>query len=223
MSDTYALDVRDDTRAGGIIIRSVAALAAFLVILGLVYALNTNHRHMSAILAADCEPSLFHSGLPCTTQQMMITQYNAIVTPAGKQLNADTAAYRANERHNLVAAEAALTAEVATEQALDSNLAAATFTPQNRARALSLITNAASNGTPVPLAATTFTPGITVIANALIKDVSTLAMLTAAQARSSSLAQLRSFNGRVNIATAAAQAELKLLRSALAVRPTAGS
>ena len=220
-SQTYARRGEDDTRAGKVILVFVGVLSSVLVIAGLIYATGASARSKAAALAAGCELSLFKSGIPCITHQMVMSQYQAIVTPASNQLNADTAAYRANEGHNLVAAEAALTAEVTAEQALDNSLAAAAFTPQNRARAITLITNAMSFGNPVPLAAITFTPQMTVIADALVRDIQALAKLTAEQARSSSLRQLRSFNPSVDVATAAAQSELNLLRTAVAVPPTA--
>ncbi len=228
MSETYAAKIhatgsRDQTRTGGVILMVASSVAAVLVIVGLVYAAGASGRHKAALAAVGCEPSLFISGLPCTTRQMLISQYEGIVTPASKQVNADMAAYHANESHNLVAAEAALMAEVATEQTLDNSLAAVTFTPQNRAKADALITNAASNGNnPVPLAAVTFTPQITVIADALIQANQARAKLLAEQARSSSLTRLRSFNHRVQIASAAVQTEMKLLLVAVDSPPQAG-
>jgi hypothetical protein len=218
---TYASGGGERTRAGGVILMVAGFVAAILVIAALIYATGASGRHKAALAAAGCEPSLFISGLPCTTQQMVISQYEAIVPPASKLLNADMAAYRANERRNLVAAEAALTAEVATEQALDNSLAAVAFTPQNRASARALITNAVSTGNPVPSAAVTFTSQTAVIADALVRADQALARLTAEQARSSSLRQLRSFNHRVQVASAAVETEMKLLRNALATPPTA--
>jgi hypothetical protein len=221
VGETYAKDGEERTKAGIVILIVAGFVAAVLVIAGLIYAAGASGRHKAALAAADCEPSLFILGLPCTTQQMVISQYEAIVTPADKQLNADMAAYRANERHSLVAAEAALTAEVAAVQALDNSLAAVTFTPQNRATALALITNATSTGNPIPSAAVIFTPQMTVIADALVQANQALATLIAEQARSSSLRQLRSFNHRVQIAGAAVQTDIKLLRKAVGGPPTA--
>jgi hypothetical protein len=219
--ETYARGGQDETRAAGVILMVTGLVAAFLVIAGLIYAAGASGRHKAALAAADCEPSLFITGLPCTTQQMVLSQYEGIATPASKQLKADMAAYRASERRNLVAAEAALTAEVTMEQALDNSLAAVAFTPQNRATALALITSAVSSGNPVPSAAVTFTPQTTVIVDALVQANQALAKLTAEQARSSSLGQLRSFNHRVQAADAAVQTEMNLLRKALATPPTA--
>ncbi len=221
MSHTYAAPGRDDTAAGRVILMIISPLAAILVIAGLVYAADASGRHQAALTAAGCEPALFISGLPCTTSQMVLSQYEGIVAPAGKLLAADTAAYRANEGRNLVAAEAALTAEAATEQALGNSLAAVTFTPQNRARALALITSAASNGNPVPAAAVTLTPQVTVMADALIRADQALATLTARQARAATLTQMRSYNHRVQAATTTVQNQIKLILKALDAPPQA--
>jgi hypothetical protein len=222
MSQTYVDYAEEQERFGGILLAAIAILAGILVLAGLIYATGTSARHKAAVVAAGCEPSLFISGLPCTTQQMVIAQYQGIVNPAIKQLTADTAAYQASERHKLVAAEGALTAEVATEQALDNSLAAMAFTPANRARALALITSAASNGnTPIPSAAVTFTPQVTGIADALVRDNQALTRLTAEQARSSSLTQLLSFNARVDAADATVQTEMKLVLRAIEMPLTA--
>jgi len=226
MSETYAgsgyaEDGEVQARVGGVLLVGISFLAACLVLAGLIYATGTSGRHNAAVLAADCEPSLFMSGLPCTTQQMVISQYQAIVNPAIKQLTADTTAYQADKSH-LAAAEAALTAEVATEQALDNSLAAMAFTPQNRARALALVTNASATGNQVvPPAAITFTPQATVVADALIRANQALAKLTVEQARSSSLTQLRSFNQKAQAADAAVQSEMKLLREVVTAPLTA--
>jgi hypothetical protein len=222
MSQTYAEAGQDQERAGKIILMVASALSAVLVIAGLSYATGTSARHQAALAAAGCEPSLFISGLPCTTQQMMASQYQAIVTPATKQLNTEMAAYVVSEAHSLVVAEADLSAEVATEQALDNGLAAATFTPQNRATADVLIQNATSNSTPVPLAATLFTPQVTAIADALIHANQARAALTAEQARASSLTKMRSFNHRVQLATAAVRVEMTLMLKAVSTPPQDG-
>jgi hypothetical protein len=221
MSGTYAGGAHETT-AGLVILIISSSLAALLVIAGLIYAAGASQRHQAAMAAAGCEPSLFISGFPCTTEQMMAGQYKAIVTPATQQLNTEMAAYAVNERRNLAAAEAALSAEVATEQAFDNSLATMTFTPQNRAAADALIQSATSNSTPVPSAAAIFTPQVTVLANALIQADRARATLLAKQARSSSLRQLRSFNHRVQVASAAVQAEMKLLLKAVDSPPPGG-
>jgi hypothetical protein len=215
MSAAYVSASQDDTAAGKVIIIAVSCLSAILLIAALIYATGAGARHMGALLAADCEPSLFISGLPCTTQPMVVGRYEGIVTPADKELNADMIAYAATEGDDLVAAEAALTAAVGTEQALDSSLAAVMFTPQNRATALALITSAVSNGNPVPSAAITLTPQMTAIASQLVRANQARAALTAEQARSSSLTKLRSFNHRVQVASAAVKTDMNLLLAAI--------
>jgi hypothetical protein len=223
MSETYARGGQGQMTAGSVILMVTSSLAALLVIAALIYASGTSGRHKAALAAFDCEPSLFMSGLPCTTRQMVISQYEGIVTPASKQLNADMTAYTANENEgdNLAAAEAALTAEVSTERALDSSLAAVTFTPQHRATADTLLTVATSQGNPVPSASILFTPQITVIVDALVRADQARAKLTAEQARSSSLTQLRSFNHQVQVASAAVQTEMNLIHKALDSPPPA--
>jgi hypothetical protein len=222
MSETYAWPGQDQRmeKVGRAILLVAAFLSAFLVIAGLIYATGASKRHTAAIAAAGCEPALFISGLPCTTEQTMASHYQAIVTPATQQLNTEMAAYAASERRDLAAAEAALTSEVTTEQAFDNSLAAMAFTPQNLHTADVLIQNATSNSTPVPLASALLTPQATVVANALIQADEALAKLLAEQARSSSLTQLRSFNHRVKVARAAVQAEMTLILKAIHTPPT---
>jgi hypothetical protein len=216
----YARDSGERTALGGFILAVVSTVAGLLVILGLVYAANTSHRHKVALFNADCEPSQSQSGLPCTTEQAVLSQYQGIVNPAVQQLRLDAADYTASERHNLAAAEQALTAEVSTEQTLSNSLAAVTFTPGHLVTALALIQTATSDGTPVPTASVLFTPQMTVIDSALMQRLQAVATLTGEQARSTSLTQLRSFNVRVDAAVAAVQADLKLMLQAAQVRPT---
>jgi hypothetical protein len=215
MSETYAYERDGLERAGGVMVVAISILAGILVLLGLVYATGTNARHNAAVVAGGCVPSLFFKALPCTTRQMVISQYEAIENPAAKQLNADAAAYTANEQRNLVAAEAALTSAVTTLQTLDNNLAAMAFTPQNRARALSQITGSEMIGGSVPPSAVTFTPQMTVQANALMQANQAFAKLLTQQAQSSSLRQLQSFNSTVDAASATVQTDTNLLHQAV--------
>jgi hypothetical protein len=193
MSETYARGGQEQTTAGRVILMVSSFLAALLVIAGLIYAMGTNERHTAALAAAGCEPNLSPSGLQCTTAQMLAGQYMAIMTPVSQQLNTDVAAYTATERHNLAAAEAALTAEVTSEHTFDTSLAGIAFPP-----------------------------AIAPIAQALVQANRALAKLTAEQADSSSLTQLRSFNHRAHVASAAVQTEMKLIRKALDSPPPAG-
>jgi hypothetical protein len=193
MSEAYARDGQAQTTAGGVILVVSSILAALLVAAGLLYASGTGARHKAALAAASCEPNLSPSGLQCTTAQMLASQYMAIMTPASQQLNTDLAAYTASESRNLAEAEAALTAEVTSEHAFDTSLAAITFPP-----------------------------AIAPIAKALVQANQARAELTAEQARSSSLTQLRSFNRRVQVAGAAVQTEMTLIGKALDSPPQAG-
>ena len=78
-----------------------------------------------------------------------------------------------------------------------------------------------SFGIPVPMASVTFTAPTAGMVDALIRDIQAVAKVTAVQAGSTSLRQMRSFNGRVDAATAAALAEMKVLRQAINAQPTA--
>jgi len=218
MSETY---LEEETAVGGALLVAISILAGILVLAGLFYAVGTGTRHRTALALNDCEPSMSPSGLPCNTQQMVLGQFEGIVTPVGKQLNADMLAYRANERHHLAAAEAALTSEVATEQALNNTLAAIAYTSQNYGNAINLITLAFDAGNPTPSAAILLTPQTTVMADALIRANHALAKLTAEQAKSTTLTQLRSFNDRVDAANAAVVAGINAIHKVLAVPPTA--
>jgi hypothetical protein len=220
MSETYADDYERET-VGGFLVVAISILSGILVLAGLFYATGTSARHKTALAVNNCEPSMSPSGIPCNTQQMVISEYNGIVNPASKLLAANMAAYNVNERHHLAAAEAALTSEVATERALDNSLAAVAYTPQNYANAINLITIAFDSGGSTPGAAILLSPQATVIANAAVRDNQALATLTAQQARSTSLTQLRSFNTRVEADTAAVQAEMKLIGKTLATPITA--
>jgi hypothetical protein len=222
MSETYAEYDEDQTAAvGGVLLVAISILAGILVLLGLVYAAGTSARHKTALAVNNCEPSMSPSGLPCNTQQMVISEFNGIVNPASKLLAADMAAYNVNEGHHLAAAEAALSSEVATEQALDNSLAAIAYTPQNYGNAIALITTAFDTGASTPGAAILLSPQATVIADVALRDNQALATLTAQQARSTSLTQLQSFNARVEADTAAVQAEMKLIGNALVAPITA--
>jgi hypothetical protein len=174
------------TRTGGVILAALAVFSTFLVLWGLYYATGTGERHKVALAAAGCEPNLLSNNVPCVTVQMLDSQYKSIANPVIQQVNADVADYTANEMHNLTAAEAALGAEVTTETGFDTSLA----------------------GFPFP-------PSIAPIAKTLIRDIRTQVKLTAQQARSSSLSQMRSFDGQVGVAGAAVRTELGLVAKAL--------
>jgi hypothetical protein len=220
MSETYADDYEPET-FGGFIVVALSILSGILVLAGLFYATGAHARNQTALAVNNCEPSMSPSGLPCNSQQMVIGEYNGIVNPASKLLAADMAAYKVNEGRHLAAAEAALNSEVATEQALDNRLTAIAYTSQNYANAINLITIAFDTGANTPGAAILLTPQATAIANTAVRDNQALAKLTAQQAQSKTLAQLRSFNTRVAADTTTVQAEMKLIGKTLAAPITA--
>ena len=185
-SETYADGSGRGITTGGVIITAVSCLSALLLLGALLYATGVGQRHTTALAAADCEPNLSPSGQPCTTQPMLAADYAALLASASQQLTTDAVAYEANEGDHLAVAEAALTAEAATERALGRSLA--TF--------------------PFP-------PGIAPLARGLIAANQARAALTAEQARSSSLTRLRSFDHRVQLADAAVQTEMTLVRTAV--------
>ena len=117
---------------------------------------------------------------------MLNSQYKRIANPVIQQVNADVTDYTASEMRNLTAAEAALRAEVTAENGFDTSLARFPFPPS-----------------AAPIAKT------------LIRDIQAQAKLTAHQARSASLSQMRSSNGRAGVAGAAVRTELGLVSKAL--------
>jgi hypothetical protein len=162
--------------------------------MGLIYALGTPARHRAALAQAGCEPSLSPAGVQCTTAQMLTKQFLAIVVPARQQLSADQAAYSGDvRRSNLAKAQTALTAEVVSERTFDTSLAHITFPP-----------------------------AVMTIAKALIRANEARATLTAKQAQSTTIVQVRSFNRRVGVAGVDVEKEVKLIRTALASPSKAG-
>ncbi len=192
MSDTLAGGRQKQAASGGVLLAAISLLAAVLVIAGLFYAAGTGARHKAALAAAGCAPNLSPSGEDCTTVHMLFSRYKAITTPVIQQLNTDAAAYAASERRDLAKAEAALTAEVTVENAFGARLARFPFPP-----------------------------AVAPLAKELIQAIDARAQLTARQARSPSLARLRSFNGRVRVASAVVRTKMKLVRKALGLPPTA--
>jgi hypothetical protein len=194
MSETYARRRQEPTNAGGLMLAAISLLATIAVIAGLVYATGVGARRKALLAAGDCAPvpSLVVTGLDCTTEQQLAGEYTKITTPAIQQLNADVAAYTASERHDLAAAESALMAQVTLAQALDRSLMRFPF--------------------PAAVAPQ---------AKALMQAIDARVKLTTEQARSSSLGQLRSFNSRIQTASAAVRTDMKLVRKALYTRPTA--
>src|SRR5215813_67624 len=117
-------------------------------------------------------------------------RYLAIATAANHRLEIANDGYKKDELTNLAAAEADLRSEVATETSFDERLAQIPFP-------LSVASNA----------------------RALILANEQRGALTARQARSTSLAQLRSFDARHRATDAAVEVQVRLLRKALHLPP----
>lgn len=194
MSESYARGGQERTGAGGFIIVVSSLLASVLLLAALIYAVGIPARHRAALAQAGCEPSLSPAGVQCTTAAMLNSRFLAIMIPARQQLSADQAAYNVDVRRgNVAAAQNALMSEVASEHAFDMSLARITFTPV-----------------------------VTALAKALIRANEARATLTAKQAQSTSMVQLRSFNRRDAVASAAVQKDVKLIRKALTSPSRAG-
>jgi hypothetical protein len=182
----------DRERAGQLILIVSSALAAALVLAGLIYAVGTGHRSVAAAAAAGCEPGLTSESEPCVTQQQLAREYSGMINPAGRQLSIDTTAYSSSEHSHLAAAQAALTAQVQVEQQLATWLAAIKV--------------------PASMA-----PQLT----AVIQADQARAKLTATQAHASSLGTMRSLDRQVKQATAAMVAQVQLMQQAVNSPPAA--
>lgn len=117
-------------------------------------------------------------------------RYLAIATAANRRLEIANDGYKKDELTNLTAAKADLRSEVATETSFDQQLARL----------------------PLPRS-------VASIARALILANEQRGALTARQARSASLAQLRSFDARHRATDAAVEVQVRLLRKALHLPP----
>ena len=117
-------------------------------------------------------------------------RYLALATAANRRLETANDGYKKDELSNLAAARADLRSEVATETSFDEQLAR------------------------IP-----FSLSIASIARALILANEQRGTLTARQARSASLAQLRSFDARHKAKDAAVEVQVRLLRKALQLPP----
>src|SRR5260370_9367077 len=129
MSGRHARSGHEQVTAGGIILVIISLVSAVLMIASLIYATGISERHKAALAAAGCEPNLSPSGLPCTTVWTLARQYTALTTPVIQQLNTDATAYTSNEADNLAPPDAALTAEMTTENAFGASLAGFPFPP----------------------------------------------------------------------------------------------
>ena len=120
----------------------------------------------------------------------LASQYLAVANPANHRLDVEVDGYTDAQHDDLAEARADLRAEVATEQWFDTHLAAIKFPPH-----------------------------IAAISRALIRTNEQRAGMTALQAQSASLTQMRSFNRQHAAADAAVEREVKLIRQALNLPP----
>jgi len=129
-----------------------------------------------------------------STLSRSATRYLAIATAANHRLEIANDGYKKDELSNLAAAKADLRSEVATETSFDEQLAQIPF--------------------PLSIAS---------IVRALILANEQRGTLTARQARSTSLAQLRSFDRRHRAKDGAVEVQVRLLRKTLHLPPPATS
>jgi hypothetical protein len=130
------------------------------------------------------------SATPGSATRALADAYLAIAEPANHRLDTEVDGFTDNERDNLALAEADLRAQAATERRFDRKLLKIAF--------------------PAPIAA---------IARALIDANRSRVRLTERQARSASIAQLRSFDGRHKAADAAVEAQVRIIRRYLGLPP----
>lgn len=120
----------------------------------------------------------------------LASRYLAVANPANHRLDVEVDDYTDAQHDDLAEARADLRAEVATEHSFDTHLAAIKFPPH-----------------------------IAAIARALIRINEQRAGMTARQAQSTSLTQMRSFDRQHAEADAAVEHEVKLIRQALNLPP----
>lgn len=194
MNEAYAGAGQVRTTGGGFLLATISLLATVLVIAGLIYATGIGARRKVLMAQGDCAPvpSLTQTGLDCTTEQQLDGQYTRLTAPAIQQLTTDKAAYAASEFTSLTAARAALMAQVTLSTSLDADLARFQF--------------------PAYIAPE---------ARKLIQADEALIKLKAEQARSSTLARMRTFDAPVQAASAVVQADAQVVAKAMAKAPTA--
>jgi hypothetical protein len=127
-------------------------------------------------------------------QKALAAQYLAIARPANHLLDADNDGYGDNEKDDLAAAKRDLRAEMATERLFDRQLRRIKFPAQ-----------------------------IALTAQALVRSNRVRIALTTSQARSTSLARLRSFDRRHKAADATLEDQVRIIRKQLGLPPPSTS
>jgi len=157
---------------------------------------------VSIVLATGCAASqptgVGAASHPATAKpgesiKVLARSYLAIAVPANHRLEVANDSFTEKERDNLAAAISDLRAEASTERWFDQRLLAI----------------------PFPAA-------IEALARALVRVNQSRAALTDQQTHSTSLAQLRSFDGLHKVADAAAEAQVRFIRRALGLPPPPG-
>ena len=131
---------------------------------------------------------------PSSRTRTLAASYLAIAKPANHSLDTEVNGFTRNERSNLIAAEADLRAQAVTERWFDRRLLQLSF--------------------PAPIEA---------IVRALIRVNQSRAALADRQARSASVAQLRSFASRHKAADAAVEVQVRIIRADLGLPPPSTS
>jgi len=142
------------------------------------------------------QPGLSASARPSRPARIraLAARYLAIARPANHRLEVEVDGFRHDRRHDLAKAAADLRAEAATERHFDRQLARIHFPP-----------------------------AIARMARALIRANRSRIWLTRREARSPSLAKLKTFTGRHMAADAAVETWVKAIRKALGLPPPSTS
>jgi hypothetical protein len=175
---------------------SLAGLAA----VGCLAALAAGCSSGQSAAAASQQPQVSPSGGAVTTQvspadrHALAEQYLKIAKPANHLLDVDNDGYGDNEHDDLAAARQDLRGEIATERMFDRQLLAIRF--------------------PEP---------VETVVRRLVTTNNARIALTSRQARSTSLAQLRSFDKRHAAADAGLEDEVRVIRVLLRLPPPSTS
>jgi methionine-rich copper-binding protein CopC len=131
---------------------------------------------------------------PGSDTRALAAAYLAIALPANHRLETEVDGFKVHERDNLAAAESDLRAQAATERWFDQRVMKIPFPQQ-----------------------------IAAVVRALVRANQSRVKLTELQARSTSIAKLRSFTSRHKAADAAVEVQVKLIRRDLGLPPPSTS
>jgi hypothetical protein len=131
---------------------------------------------------------------PGSDMRALAAAYLAIALTANHRLETEVDGFKVHERDNLAAAESDLRAQAATERWFDQRVMKIPFPQQ-----------------------------IAAVVRALVRANQSRVKLTELQARSTSIAKLRSFTSRHKAADAAVEVQVKLIRRDLGLPPPSAS